>query len=90
MEYCPQKVSPADLILSLQNRSISEEVAFPEAYKAMVESVSETRLAFKPMEVTDRDFETWDRISIGLPKISTYPNWKKVAEIISMIEMGEF
>ncbi|MBO3803522.1 MAG: 4Fe-4S dicluster domain-containing protein [Candidatus Brockarchaeota archaeon] len=89
VEYCPQKVAPADVVLSLQHQAVSGGAPFPEAYRAMVEKISETGLAFQQMEVTDRDFETWSRGSAGLPPVPVGGRAARIAKIVSMIEKGE-
>jgi heterodisulfide reductase subunit C len=89
VEYCPQKVAPADIVLNLQYQAVSEGIPFPEAYRAMVEEVSKTGLAFQEMNVTDRDFETWSRESFGLPPFRVGKHVAKISEIVSMIEKGD-
>jgi len=88
VEYCPQKVAPADLISNLQYRAASRGSAFPEAYVEMMKNLSETSLAFRQVDVTDRDFEVCNRMSMGLPPLTARVK-AKFFEIISKISKGE-
>jgi len=88
VEYCPQKVAPADLIVNLQSQAVSRGSAFPEAYEEMLRNLSETGLAFRQVDVTDRDFELCNRASMGLPPLTAGAKGR-VREIISRICKGE-
>lgn len=88
VEYCPQKVAPADLISSLQYQAVSRGSAFPEAYGEMMKILCETGLAFRQVDVTDRDFEVCNRASMGLPPLTAGAKGKFL-EIISKIREGE-
>jgi hypothetical protein len=55
----------------------------------MLNSLSETGLAFREMEVTDRDFEAHDRASMGLPSLPIWSRHKRTSDIISKVERGE-
>jgi len=88
VEYCPQKVAPADLISSLQHRAVSRGSKFPEAYGEMMKILSETGMAFRQVDVTDRDFEVCNRTSMGLPPLTAGAKGK-FREIMSKITAGE-
>lgn len=89
VEYCPQDVAPADLISDLQHLAVSRGLKFPEAYGEMLRNLSETSLAFKQVDFTDRDFEVCNRVSMGLPPLTIGERWKKALEIVAKIEKGE-
>lgn len=89
VEYCPQDVAPADLISNLQFQAVSKGLKPPEAYGEMLTNLSETSLAFKQVNVTDRDFEVCNRESMGLPPLTTGDRWRKASEILSKIKKGE-
>jgi len=89
VEYCPQKVAPADLILSLQFLAVSKGLTFPEAYEEMLRNLSETGLAFKQLSVVDREFETYTRESLNLPPLMAEARRRKIAEVLLKIGKGE-
>jgi len=67
-EYCPQRVAPSDVILSLQALA-AERVGLPGEFKDMIERLARTGYTFEVMEVADSELEVYDRGSLGLPEL---------------------
>jgi len=71
-ERCPQKATPYDTIIALRNLAVEREAKIPEVYLQAVSQILENGLAQNPQKVITRRMESFDRESLGLPKI-TYP-----------------
>jgi heterodisulfide reductase subunit C len=70
VQRCPQKASPYHAIMALRNLAVERETKFPDALMKAVSQVLETGLAESIQKVTTNKMETFDRESLGLPKIS--------------------
>ena len=86
-ERCPQEASPSDLIALLRNLSFQKEENVPEGYLKVVSSLLETGFIQTPMEVVSRDFEEYNRDSLGLPKISG-PSGAFAENLIELMSKG--
>ncbi len=69
-EYCPQRVAPSDIVLSLQALCVERGIRFPDEYRNMILRISRTGFSFEEMEVADREMEIYDRKSLGLPPLT--------------------
>jgi heterodisulfide reductase subunit C len=69
VERCPQKASPYHVIVALRNLAVEREAKVPEAFMKAVSQILETGLAEAYQKVTTRKMESFDRESLGLPKI---------------------
>ena len=70
VQRCPQKASPYHMIMALRNLAVEREVKVPEAYMKALSLVLESGLAEACQKVTSRKMETFDRESLGLPKLA--------------------
>lgn len=68
-ERCPRDVDPALIIISLQNMAVRGEFQYPRALAMILEAVGETGFIQMPREVVGRDFEVYERESLGLPEL---------------------
>lgn len=69
MEYCPQRVSPVSVVLTLRNEAISRGIAPPKAFLEMTKSVASTGLIQEPMYIMSKDFEEFSRKELELPPL---------------------
>jgi heterodisulfide reductase subunit C len=69
IQRCPQKASPYHVIMALRNLAVEKEVSVPEQYMKAVSRILESGLAESIQKVTNRRMESFDRESLGLPKI---------------------
>lgn len=67
-ERCPRDVTPFDLIIALQNLAVREGFPYPEGLTKMLTSVKRNGHIQMPLEIVDREFEIYDRESLGLPQ----------------------
>lgn len=72
-ERCPQKATPYDVILALRNLAVEKEAKVPEAYLKAMTTILDTGLMQTEQKVTTLKLKTFDRETLGLPKIS-YPS----------------
>jgi heterodisulfide reductase subunit C len=70
VQRCPQKASPYHAIMALRNLAVEREAKVPDALMKAVSQILETGLAESIQKVTTNKMETFDRESLGLPKIS--------------------
>ncbi len=68
-EYCPQEVSPVEVIIALKNLAFSLGFKPPKAIQEMAVNVLETGYIQNPMEITTKDFEFVSRDSLNLPSL---------------------
>jgi heterodisulfide reductase subunit C len=69
VERCPRDVTPYDIIISLQNRAVHEGRYYPEGLSKMLTSVKRIGAIQSPMEIVDREFDSYDREELDLPKL---------------------
>lgn len=69
IQRCPQKASPYHVIMALRNLAVEKEASVPEQYMKAVSRILESGLAESIQKVTNRRMESFDRESLGLPKI---------------------
>jgi len=86
-ERCPQEASPSDLITLLRNFSFQKEENVPEGYLKVVSSLLEIGFIQAPREVVSRDFEEYNRDSLGLPRI-TGPGGAFAENLIELMSKG--
>ena len=84
MERCPRDVTPFDIIISLQNMAIRAGLAFPESLTKMFTSIKSRCIVQGNQEVLDKDFESYDRTSLGLPELFPPKNMKTFREAIEL------
>ena len=68
-ERCPQEATPSDLIVLLRNIAFEREAPVPEGYLKVVDSILDSGFIQAEREVVSREFETYDRGSLGLPPL---------------------
>jgi heterodisulfide reductase subunit C len=85
-ERCPQRASPYDLIMAVRNIAVEREAKVPEFYMKAVGQILETGLLQSVQKITTRKMETFDRDSLGLPKI-TLPS-DKFKEVFTKVLGG--
>jgi len=83
-EYCPQRVAPSDVVLALQALATEKKGLLGE-YRKMIEKVAETGFSFEVMEVADRDFEFYDRDSLGLPELKSPSKMSILGKIVKKL-----
>ncbi len=70
IERCPREVTPFDIIIALQNQAVKEGLPFPEGLTKLLNSVKRHGAIQLPMEIVDREFESYDRESLDLPDLT--------------------
>ena len=71
VQRCPQKASPYHTIIALRNLAVAREAKIPESYMKAVSQILETGLAEAYQKTTTTKMETFDRESLGLPRIAS-------------------
>ena len=74
-ERCPQKASPYNTIMALRNLAVEKEAKIPETYMKAVAQIIETGLMQQVQTVTSREMQSFNRETLGLPKMR-YPDGK--------------
>jgi len=69
MERCPRKVTPYDIIIYLQNLSVRRGYPHPRELDLLMEAVRRQGAIQLPQDVLDDEFESYTRISLGLPSV---------------------
>lgn len=69
MERCPRDVTPFDIIITLQNMAVRAGLPFPENLAMISNSIKRLSTVQGNQEVFDRDFESYDRVNLGLPEL---------------------
>jgi heterodisulfide reductase subunit C len=69
-ERCPQRASPYDLIMAVRSITVEREAKVPDFYMKAVGQILETGLLQNVQKITTRKMETFDRESLGLPRIA--------------------
>jgi heterodisulfide reductase subunit C len=82
MERCPRDVTPYDIIIALQNRAVREGMPYPEGLSKMLSSVKRLGAIQSPMEIVDREFETYDRENLDLPDLKPPKDLAKLVEAL--------
>jgi heterodisulfide reductase subunit C len=67
MERCPREVSPYDIIIYLQNLAVERGINFPKDLNMLMNGVKRNGVIQLPQDIMDKDFEDYDRDSLGLP-----------------------
>lgn len=88
MERCPREVTPFDIIITLQNRAVREGLPFPEGLSKMLGSVKRLGAIQPPQEIVDREFEIFDRESLGLPEPSSPKDMSRFTAALAKIFEG--
>ena len=73
-EYCPQDVSPVEVVLALKNIAVRMGYKPPETLVEMVKNTIEIGYIQDVMEVMTTEFELVNRDTLNLPKLGTPPN----------------
>ncbi|RLE75852.1 MAG: hypothetical protein DRJ44_05090 [Thermoprotei archaeon] len=68
-EFCPQEVSPVEVVLALKNIACMLGVKPPKAIQEMAKNVIETGYIQNPMNITTKDFELISREDLNLPQL---------------------
>lgn len=87
-ERCPQKVTPYDLIMALQNQSVELEAKVPEAYLQAVSQILETGLMQPLQKVSTRQLKLYGREELGLPAL-LQPSEKFKQAFLKALEVQE-
>ena len=74
MERCPRDVTPFDIIISLQNMAVRAGLPFPENLTMILNAIKRLSTVQGNQEVFDRDFESYDRVGLGLPELQPTEN----------------
>jgi len=82
MERCPRDVTPFDIIISLQNTAVRAGLPFPENLTTISNSIRSRSLVQGNQEVFDGDFESYDRVSLGLPDLRPPENMEAFREAL--------
>lgn len=69
IQRCPQKASPYHVIIALRNLAVEREAKVPEPFLKAVSQILETGMAEAVQKVVTHRAVTFDRESLGLPKI---------------------
>lgn len=70
-ERCPEEISPYDIILVLRNLAYREGMNYPKGYDDFINGIMERGFINPPQQVRTRDGERINRISLGLPEVSS-------------------
>jgi len=76
MERCPRNVTPFDIIMTLQNMAVRAGLPFPENLTMILNSIKSKGIVQGNQEVFDREFEAYDRESLGLPELLPPDNFE--------------
>lgn len=82
VERCPSDVTPYDIIIAIQNRTVREGMPYPEGLTKMLNSVRRLGAIQSPMEIVDREFEIYDREALDLPELKPPKDLTKLAEAL--------
>jgi heterodisulfide reductase subunit C len=83
MERCPRQVTPFDIIISLQNMAVRAGLPYPESLAMISNSIKRLGAVQEPQEVFDKEFESYDRRTLGLPELKgpeDFESFKKALE----------
>lgn len=69
-EFCPQEVSPAEVVMALKNLACELGIKPPKAIQEMAKNVIETGYIQSPMNITTKDFELFSREDLNLPRLA--------------------
>ena len=92
-ERCPRDVAPYDVIQALQNLAFRLNLFVPEAYSALINSISKNGVIQTPTKVRvwrhlptkdtiKGDFEFRDGPSLGLPQLKKPAEMQKLAQAL--------
>lgn len=68
-DRCPRDVDPANIIVYLQNSAVQGGFTYPRTLNLIVKSLHSIGFMQEAREVIGRDFEVYDRESLGLPRL---------------------
>ena len=69
MERCPREVTPYDIILYLQNLAVKGGYPYPKELNMLLNAIKRNGAIQLPQEVFDKEFENYERESLGLPSL---------------------
>jgi len=69
-EYCPQNVVPVEIVIALKNLAIALGYKPPDDIKTMARNVVEFGYISQPINVMSKEFELYNRESLGLPRLA--------------------
>ena len=84
-ERCPQKMSPVDLMYIIKNWSVSSGKQLSGDYPKILQGILSTGYTQNPLDVRDKKNNTWNRDSLGLPRLKRPIDQKKFTETISKL-----
>lgn len=87
VERCPQKMSPVDLMYIVKNWCVSSGKQLPGDYQILLQNILSSGYTQKILDVSDKENKTWNRSSLGLPKIGKPTDQQKFTKIISELAM---
>ncbi|MEM2910366.1 MAG: hypothetical protein QXO01_04815 [Nitrososphaerota archaeon] len=69
VEYCPQRVSPFEVVMTLRNEAITRGITPPKSFVEMAKSIVKVGYIQEPMYIMSKEFEEVSRTELGLPEM---------------------
>lgn len=84
-EYCPQRVSPFEVVMALRNEAVSRGIAPPKGFVEMARSVLRVGYIQEPMYTMTKDFEEVSRKELGLPEMPKPRDFEKFRQHVLLV-----
>ncbi|MEM1666742.1 MAG: 4Fe-4S dicluster domain-containing protein [Nitrososphaerota archaeon] len=85
VEYCPQRVSPFEVVMALRNESIARGRVPPKSFVEMAKSVLKVGHIQEPMYIMSKDFEEVSRMELGLPEMPKPKDFEKFKQHVLLV-----
>ncbi|MEM4546394.1 MAG: 4Fe-4S dicluster domain-containing protein [Nitrososphaerota archaeon] len=85
VEYCPQRVSPFEVVMALRNESIARGRVPPKSFVEMAKSVLKVGHIQEPMYIMSKDFEEVSRTELGLPEMPKPKDFEKFKQHVLLV-----